>query len=231
MSGIDTYVVIPFKDEPGLTSSILEQLCEQDEYQEILLFDNGSREESLDEIDVFLGGRDITLLSRPDAGIYQMWNEGRAIARERAGGEAHNVLVLNNDITIPPAFIRTLVVYLRSDPDTWIVYPDYSRRIAEGVAPDLSMRPTQGTYQHGGMSGWAFMLKGEVPLENVDEQFEWWYGDDDLVRQATSKGKMVCRVVGLPLDHINEATANNGDNAWTHGAKDRDTQRFRAKWA
>jgi hypothetical protein len=122
---------------------------------------------------------------------------------------------------------------LRSNDSIWAVYPDYRVDATTTELPSvipLDLTPTKGTYQHGGMCGWAFMLRGEAPIPPVDEQFEWWYGDDDLVRNITTRGKKVCRVNGLGLNHVNEATANNGDNEWTHGAKSRDSKRFKEKW-
>lgn len=229
---IPTYVVIPFKDEPEMTSSIFRQLREQGEYDYILAYDNGSSDETIKALhDDVRKDRNLRIFSRPDSGIYQMWNEGWRQAVVEAGGPV-NIAFLNNDITIPPRFLSTLAHHLRANENTWAVYPDYRCRIEHGVADELTTVATHGTYQHGGMCGWAFMLQGEAinnGLQQVDEEFEWWYGDDDLVGKIVKNGKEVRRIVGFPLDHINEATANNGQNSWTHGAKGRDTERWRQK--
>ena len=219
-----------------MTADILNQLVRDGGWDWIHLFDNGSRPESIEQIresvTVDLAEANIELLRRPNAGIYEMWNEGWSAACSDVEGPV-NVAILNNDIVIPEVgFLDTLRHALRCEPDIWAVYPDYRmdvRKHPQGRLP-IILTPTRGTYQHGGMCGWAFMIRGEAPLPRIDERFEWWYGDDDLVRNITARGKKVCRVNGLPLNHRNEATANNGENEWTHGAKSRDTKRFKEKW-
>ena len=228
---VPTCVVIPFRNEAQMTSDLLISLREQGNYEAILLFDNGSGQEALDHLaPLLLEDPKLRMFHRPEARIYEMWNEGWSTAL----GEypVVNVAILNNDIAIPAGFLQTLANVLRSSPDIWAVYPDYDRSVADGTHA-LGVRDTRGTYQHGGMCGWAFMLRGEAANEGlpyIDTQFEWWYGDDDLVRNVAQLGKRVCRVTGLPLDHIGEKTARNGENEWTHEAKGRDTTRFHQKW-
>jgi len=230
---IKNYVVLPFKDEPQLTANVLNDLHRQGDVERVYAINNGSSKESidflLDEIEEGVAFKELQIPTLPDAGIYEMWNYGWRMAQEAAKGPC-NIAFLNNDIIIPPQFLTTLAKHLREDDDCWVTYPDYDASWGDFDASILYSKATKGTYQHGGMSGWAFMLKGEAPIPYVDEQFEWWYGDDDIVRNVTAQGKKVCRVVGLPLKHINEATARNGENEWTHQAKNRDTARFKKKW-
>ena len=219
-----------------MTANLFNALYEDGDYDYILAFNNGSKPETIHALaDCVNQDDNLRIFNAVDQTIYHMWNRGWKMAVEETDGGPVNVAILNNDITIPPGFLSLMRKALRSAANVWAVYPDYNLKVKDGVnTNEFRLKPTQGTYQHGGMCGWAFMLRGEIVnygMPYVDERFEWWYGDDDIVRNITSRGKKVCRVSGLPLDHINEATANNGDNNWTHGAKSRDTQRFKEKWS
>lgn len=226
-----TYVAIPFKDEPEITISIINQLVAQDEFDWLMLMDNGSTEESSSAVIEAMSDKCI-YVRWPDYSIYEMWNNAW-LDFQKFGDEEFNLAILNNDITIPENYLSTLARFLRSDDEIWLTYADYQRNTCDGTAPTLSGRETTGTYGHGGMSGCAFMVKGEIlnqgmPL--VDTQFEWWCGDDDIAQNIAKLGKKMVRVVGLPLDHVNEKTARNGENEWIHEAKGRDLARLWEKW-
>lgn len=227
---IKNYVVIPFRDEPELTTRLVRELLEQDEVDELLLYDNGSS--SVRFLDSFVKeDHRVRIFSRPRSSIYQMWNEGWKRAVEETHGQPVNVAILNNDISIPSKFLSTLARWLRSSDTPWCVYPDYNLALWQSGA-QRAVR-TVGTYKDGGMCGWAFMLKGETVHEGmpyVDEGFEWWFGDDDIVRNIYQLGHEVWRIQGLPLDHHGEATASNGLNEWTHAAKERDVRRAAELW-
>lgn len=174
---------------------------------------------------------------RQPKNISRWWNLGitAATAYARIFREPEfNVLVANDDIVASPNLVASLDAGLRGAhravrevspasarpvvayPDNW---PPYTRAVFhDQAAPvDLSAR----------MSGWCFMLRGEAGL-TADEQFEWFYGDDDLDWTARQTGGTVM-VPGCPVEHLhpNQLTSASAElSARTHV----DRGLFRAKW-
>jgi hypothetical protein len=127
-------------------------------------------------------------------------------------GRPVNVAIINNDLQITPGTIEVLAETMRKDARIWITYPDYDK--PAGTEPHVEgVRFTSGTYRHGGMSGFIFMLRGEMmtwqPL--VDERFQWWGGDDDIAFTVEQQGGRQARVVGLGVTHLMEGTARHHD--------------------
>lgn len=228
------YVVIPFKDEPQMTASIVTQLQAEGGFYHVYLYDNGSKEESTEVVRQQIGDdHRFEIVDAPDQGIYQMWNNGWKKAIE-ASPDCY-ILFLNNDITIGHWFIHLLSWVLDHDDNVGISYPNYDRDVSAGkdVATEIGYLPTRGTYKDGGMCGWAFMLRGTLTHEGlpyVDENLKWWYGDDYIELQVRKLGYMVVRVLGLPVDHINEATASNGENTWVQAAKEEDVKYWKSTY-
>lgn len=204
-----TYVVIPVRDRHHYTDALLRQL--EVPAERVILIDNAS---STPASEVFAGRARV--VPHPQRNISALWNAGLdLIAAEQSG--PHNVAILNNDLSVPPGFLSGLANGLRSRPDHLIAYPDHERRLPAGICDPA-----------GRMSGFAFMLRGEAGLR-LDPQFVWWYGDDDLARQARKRGKVVC-VGGLHVEHLasNQSTeADPGLQATARG----DQARFEAKWS
>jgi hypothetical protein len=175
-------------------------------------------------------------LRRPK-NISRWWNIGITAATAYArvfGQQEFNVLVVNDDIVagdrlveyldrgmrgglaaspvpVPPG-VRPVLAY----PDNW---PPYNRATFHDTpgGVELSTR----------ISGWCFMLRGEAGI-TADEQFEWFYGDDDLDWRCRREGGAVM-VPGCPVEHLypNELTSRSAElSARTHI----DRQLFAAKW-
>lgn len=195
----DIYVVLPVKNKSELTKSLLDELSKQNEYTKILLFDNGSTD---DTRELAMSYPRLEYIYRPDSTIYEMWNEGWAIAQKRC--KIPCVAFLNNDISISSRFLSTLRDALRADKNLWAVYPCYDPRTRDR---DAGVVYTKGTYRQGGMCGFAFMIKGEAPIDAVDERFQWWYGDDDIAYKIDQAGYKIGRVPKTYVHHIGEATS------------------------
>lgn len=123
----------------------------------------------------------------PGRAIGRWWNLGLdAVAAHAA--PAHDVLVLNADAVPGPALAATLSAALREHghavayPDVYgILPPGGTWACAEpGPLPDLRRR----------MTGYAFLLRGELGLR-ADPRYLWWYGDDDLEWRARAAGGTV----------------------------------------
>lgn len=235
---VKTYAVVPYKNEGEMTSAFLNQLfwAFPIPMGTILLYDNGSRPEERAKVQRTLNGWFdgwiVEHFDAADKGIYEMWNDGWKYAEAHTAGD-FNVLFLNNDITFDENLVMALAHALRNEPTAGIVYPNYDMSAKDGWDGKYQLRETRGTYKDGGMCGWCFMVRGEelrngVPL--IDEQFQWWYGDDLMELNFREAGWKVYRLEGLPVDHVNEATSRNGENEWTHFAKQEDMQYWQAKY-
>lgn len=210
-----TFVVIPVKDRHEMTVNLISQL---QGWADIFIFDNGSEVEPPDVWNA---------IDAKGQTISQMWNAGLDLAAKYAA-EANvtewNVAILNNDIEVPPGFLAALSHGLRTRDDFWIAYPNY-----HGVdLPDGQVIVSQAAGGKRTMSGWAFMVRGESGLR-VDEQFEWWYGDDDLQLQVESTDNRVVCVGGCTAKHLEPNVSSQTPEKQAIIAADRD--RFFAKWS
>jgi hypothetical protein len=136
--------------------------------------------------------------------ISRMWNLGIDSVHLHAAGRSYDVAVLNDDAIVPP---------------------DWFERIAEamwhqGTAAGCAHRLTDPR-----MAGYAFILNGDKGLR-ADEQFQWWYGDDDLQRQANAVGG-VAYVDELYVEHRhpNSTTVGVLKDIARH-----DRGRYKRKW-
>jgi len=202
-----THIVIPVRDQRPITQSIIEQIHQQSGWDKLWIFDNGSEDSTWDYLmDVNASDPRICPINASGAGIYDMWDEGFRVARHDG---ADYVAIFNNDLTLFPNTFKILNQTLDNYSTAWIVYPDYNA----SVPGENSVRVTSGTYRHGGMSGFCFMLRASSidwsPL--VDPRFIWWGGDDDIAFEVESRGGVQLRVMGLPVEHLHEGTARHHD--------------------
>lgn len=136
--------------------------------------------------------------------IYRMWNYGVEIARGRGATE---IAVLNDDVTLLPHSLPLMATALRAGPEVAVVYPDENASFAAPLPVTPALEATQGTWGAGGMTGFAFMFRAELPLPPFDEGFGWWYGDDAWEAAVRGLGYSVCRVVGVPVRHMPNGSA------------------------
>jgi glycosyltransferase involved in cell wall biosynthesis len=227
-------VVVPVKNQWLHTETLLR--CLRDEPCRVLVIDNGST----DNTGSYLRGMQrrpawrgrLSWTRQPGSTIYSMWNHGFDWAyRQRIDG-AWYVLMTNNDVVLPPGALDALRRPLRDQPDAWVSYPDYD---AEWRVPPLIdagaplWRETRGVLSDGGMFGACFMLAGHrIPWRPLvtDLTYEWWYGDNHLAEEIEQHGGKQYRVVGLPVQHVNEATASTLDPSILYGMKYRDRHRW-----
>jgi GT2 family glycosyltransferase len=207
------HIVIPVRDQLHLTKSIVEQLKEQPGWDRCWIFDNGStdgtHEYLWDLVNTKQGGfTKFSFRDAPDLGIYEMWDQGFKLSQSTQT-HADYVAFFNNDIELSHHLISHLVDALDTHPDAAITYPDYTSEVAHTPR----YRVTKGTFRHGGMSGYCFMLRASAvtwsPL--VDPQFKWWGGDDDIAFSLGAKGWHQVRVLGVPMRHLHEGTARHYD--------------------
>lgn len=138
-----------------------------------------------------------------DHRIYAMWNAGTRWAR---GLGATEIAILNDDITIQPGTLPLLAKALRSEPDLAVVYPDVNGRLP--MPTEITVQRTEGSWSRGGMTGFCFMFRAELPLPEFDEGYHWWYGDDAFEEGVRAAGYGVGRVVGVPIAHSPDGSAH-----------------------
>lgn len=218
-------VAIPVRDRIDLTRRVMGQLRDMGGFDRLLIYDNGSTDGTSGYVSAIAREDErVELLDVPDIGIYEIWND----ALSRASKLDAHLCLLNNDLDLPEGFVANLSKAAEDAPDdVWAVYPDAN---ADENRP-TGLTRTHGTKRHGGLTGHAFMIRGQAltELNRIETEYRWWCGDDELVAMIEETGHVAARVDGLPCQHLNEATAQS--HAWTHEAKAADLERFRERWA
>lgn len=245
---VRTVVGIPFLNELERTRAVLEIVLEDPAVDLVVLDDNGSTDPavaswlwSLEALESFVLRRPstagIVVNRRPpleDGGsLYELWNGVVKLAQGFAGRGPVNVALLNNDLRLTPRTVGILADALRSAPaEVAAVYPDYTRALADDV--DLGeLVPTRGTWTKKGLSGFAFMFRGELMGDVVpffDTRYRLFYGDGDFVESLEDAGMTAARVSGLPLEHDKSTTVKT-EKRWTTPAKRADLEARKAKVA
>lgn len=187
-----------------------------------IVHDNGVAPDQRQALDIRAARRELHVVDAHHMSLHAMWNDA---ARHATGADA--IAFLNDDIAVLPGTMDALAAALQSDPGVWLVSGDYRRPTSQGIDPG-GLALVSGTYRQNGVCGWCYMVRADR-WPGVDEQFEVWYGDDDIVASIQAAGGKVAIACGIPVDHQGEATIASLD--WTHDAKVRDAHRYSAKWA
>jgi len=238
-------VALPMRDHHPLTREVVRRLVADDEFDELVIYDNGSESKGsitwLRRVEAGAFGPKVKVRRRKGNGvIYKIWNEAWDLAL-RIGIQREclvDLAILNNDIVVPEGFLGHLSRALRgAHDDVWVTYPDY--HIADVTKVSVSTPPvltaTSGTWRRGGMAGFAFMMKPEKHLTHdwpfIDERFRWYYGDGDLVNEMQVRGATAARVEGLPVRHGRRKTSHDKRNSrWVRDAAAEDSRQNRRKW-
>lgn len=139
-------------------------------------------------------------------GIYAMWNRGVQAARD---GGYQAVAILNDDIRIHPGTITLLAEPLLAYPTLGVVYPHWPISLDTPLPTRVKrLEQTTGTVTDGGMTGFAFVMRANLPVR-FDEGYHWWYGDDAFVRDVLDAGFKIARAVGVPCEHESDSEAND----------------------
>lgn len=169
------------------------------------------------------GDNVIEYAARPPS-ISRMWNLGIDEANYRANGEMHDIAVLNDDLRIGGDVLEKLSQALRLN-GAAVAFPDIHNRLAPGYVDVCRHEGPYDLYER--MSGFCWMLRGELGLR-LDESMRWWYSDDDLEWRASTRGG-VARVGGLKVEHLHPNSSTNASPALAEQTGvDRHT--FMAKW-
>jgi GT2 family glycosyltransferase len=221
-------VVIPSWNSARLLPPLLDSIAEGGEEVELLVVDNGSRDDTL----ALLRERDVPHLALPA-------NLGFAAAMNRGAGatRAPFVLALNADTVVAPGAIGALAAALGADPGLGGVQPrilqlegdgpgdpDAARLYSAGMALTADGRAVEtgaGEAQSAatrerrevfGVCGAACLLRRELfkGLGGYDVSYVSFYEDVDLNVRA--------RIVGWRFEYVPEAVVwHAGSASWQEG--------------
>lgn len=201
-------VGIPMMNLHDETAAVLADL-EGDTVDKILIFDHGSDDPAtlawLAEVEqrpgVVVERRGVI----PVESLYRAWNDTIRYALAHYDTAAVDVVLLNNDVRLPRGFVDFLTSALRSgDPRVMIAFPDKEAPMDGGLPARARLTPTRGLHPDGGLTGWAFALKGEAfrgLLPFIDERLKIYSGDRDLIHAVETRAYYAARVDGLPCQH------------------------------
>lgn len=222
MNDIKTIVITPFKNELEMTLNYIKNL-QKEKFDYSILYNNGSTEDTTLNIEYLIKDDDrFSMINADGWKLHQMWNHAWIEANNKF--DKFNIAFFNNDISWSEPLVSKMSELLRSEDSVGCVYPDHAYFNSD---EKFALTPTAGTKKDGGMCGFCFMLKGELAPDTipyVDENLIWWFGDDHIELNVRKAGFYVCRINGLHISHIEEATALNGENNWVEDAKIKDTQ-------
>jgi cephalosporin hydroxylase/GT2 family glycosyltransferase len=200
-------VVIPVKDRLDLTSDLVNQI-RKDKFDEIIICDNGSGEETktwLDEQD------DITVIDCPNVGIHVMWNRATEYALDKHGQKAH-IAFLNNDLKLSDRFIDKLSTALFRNSEMIAVSGNYDDRTYHSDVQEVHDTCANRYNGTGGLAGFAFMVRGEwfASGYKFPEECMWWFGENDLMT-SIEIGNVVTKdiprragiVINAAVEHLN----------------------------
>jgi hypothetical protein len=165
--------------------------------------------------------------------LYAGWNE--AIRKAQAEAQRHQqevrLHVFNDDIVLGPNVVYKLTLALDAESD--ITLAGYGIHLGDGNKPiSTRHRDVTGTYREGGINGCAWVLRirsTDTWVPQIDERFEWWGGDDDLVYQLVAANRRCVLFPGMWVKHPNPSLSINTvpDLA---DAIERDRLRLLARW-
>lgn len=225
-------VIIPMKDHwLDLTEPLIQQLWNQDPEQQILVLDNGSSQETLNELSL-KNHRRLWWANVPNLNMHEMWNYALSMAR----GFKYAVF-LNNDLEIGPDFVSGLTKPMEQRWPVACVSPNYDGRSLQvgysNVVKDICAGRYDGT---GGMAGFAFALRMSWVEDNnykFPTDCQWWYGDNDLVLTLNQNQATILITGNTTCKHLDGGSKTTKD-VWGGSvppSAEADRRAFLAKWA
>lgn len=156
---------------------------------------------------------------RDEPGIYWLWNQAVQMGRDTE----ECVAILNDDLEMDARTLEPM------ESAMWqrgyaILGWDYVHRNMYNLD---RIQPVQGTFRRGGIGGFAFCVHPKL-VDDIDERFHWWGGDDDLVYRTIQKGHQVGIAMGLGVTHHPSMSAAARPEVLEHVEEDR--LLLRSKW-
>lgn len=223
---VRTIVIIPTISQLDRLRKLVNTIKGDKSVSDIVIYDNGHPEENRMIIKSWMYNPKIKYIEAYKKSIYELWNMGWQYAKQLG---TVNVAILNDDIRIMPGTLDMLGEFLRTDPTLAAVCPDYTMKIGD-IKREIIPVYVTSTFGHNGLAGFCFMLKAELPIPYIDETFQWWYGDDDLVKQIELAGYKMARIEGIPIEHDHGSSSRLVDQDLLMQKKIADKDYFNKKY-
>lgn len=221
------WVVIPTIGYSKLLISLIKDLQQDKLIDKIILTVN--QKEYVDQIKKIIG------FDNPAIEIVETWLMGKSIhhgwnaAIEMARRENALLAILNDDIRIMRYDSISIVARILSDNPSYALIGLNWQTPDNADDVDRELRQVHGSYRHGGVGGWAWVCDPHK-IVLVPDGLVWWYGDDHIFFSAEQDGHHIGIANNIYVEHINEHTANSGDQNWTHDSKEKDYKKFQRLW-
>ena len=189
-------VVIPYKSNlSGLTTLVSQLKPDYKVGRIVVVADGDAAYQSLSALP-----NDIIKLMVPlGIGIHRMWNLAMDVL-----GSKNYIAFINDDITLAPNCMSTLMQAMIEDPSIGLICPNYSTVPNENDDKDRDVFGVSGSRYDGwgGMAGFCYMLaKDLVPHWDFDESLRWLAGDNAILdwclevvhRRAVITHKTTCK--------------------------------------
>lgn len=188
-------VVIPTKSNLAGLTLLIAQLQRDYRVNRIVVVADGQK--AYDMLSA-LPNNIIKLMVPEGIGIHRMWNTAMKVL-----GSGNYMAFINDDISLSPDCMTTLMNCMIHEPSIGMICPNYSTEPNINDTRDRDVGGVSGANYSGwgGMAGFCFMLaKDVVPLWQFDESLRWLAGDNDIVdfvtqvmkRRATITHKTRC---------------------------------------
>ncbi len=164
---------------------------------------------------------DVITLGLPGENLHHMWNKGAALARDWRNADA--IAILNDDIRLPFGALAAMYTAMRKG-DFACVGVDPQAPFGTPQGPQASIITGGVERLMQGVSTWCFLVAANA-WQDIDEDYEWWWGVGDLFVKIAQHGGRLGYVPGLGIEHVGSGTAKN--HPWTEAAKLRDAKRWR----
>lgn len=218
-----TFVFIPTKYPSTIFVDLVLSLSKDPSITKIVIMNNGNED--------IEGSGNIEVWDMRDLTIYEMWNRAIEYVQYNNPKTKTNIAILNDDIAILDDTIGSLVEYLRKDNSLGIISPDpngtyWSAGIKADWGDPIETNTTAGA---GGITGYCFIVKGEI-APTIDENLKLYWGDDDLVRKVIDKGYKAAYLKGMPIYHIGSMSIKKMDGSKRQQIMESDRQYFNQKY-
>ena len=173
-------VVIPTKSNLSGLTLLIAQLKRDYKVNRIVVVADG--EKAYDMLSALPD--DIIKLMVPEGiGIHRMWNTALKVL-----GSGNYIAFINDDISLAPNCMSTLMECMLREPSIGMICPNYSTQPNVNDDKDRDVNGVSGSRYDGwgGMAGFCYMLaKDLVPHWQFDESLRWLAGDNDVVDWVT----------------------------------------------
>lgn len=214
---LPTYLVVAAHNKPQSLQRLIDSAENVDHF---IVIDNASTPPI--EIHDNLSG--VTLIHdwEQPPNLSRLWNIGLDLAAELTPLAHWNVIVVNDDVSLPVNWVKSMSQALRTS-NAAVAFPD---QFGRHPAPILNTRAeTVSAYDR--MCGFAHMSKGELGIR-FDESMRWWYSDDDYDWQCRLAGGSLM-VPNMAVEHTSPDEATNANPELTRQAG-LDREVFLQKW-